>query len=139
MKAVSPFAQSTMVMASPAKCARSFNCQRAGMPRSQKERTTRMDAPRDVVKGLRRTPLKGAWRIHRGRGRRALEPRSLLNFWQEIAWNGRDVMVENKGAQASELISRGRDQSIDGWMLRTYHLQHRLDRRCWIDVPSRLG
>ena len=53
---------------------------------------------RDVVEGLRRAPLQRAGRVHSGCGRRALETRSLFDFWQEIARNGRDVMVQNEGA-----------------------------------------
>jgi hypothetical protein len=37
------------------------------------------------------------------------------------------------------VVSRGRDQRIDSWMLRADLLQHGLDWRCWIDLPSRLG
>jgi pyruvate formate lyase activating enzyme len=61
----------------------------------------------------------------------APEARSLLDFWQEIARNGRDVMVQSEGAQAGELVSRGR-------VLRADLLQHGLDWCCWIDLPSRL-
>ena len=48
---------------------------------------------RDIVEALRRAPLQRAGRIHRGRGRRALEPRSLLDFRQQIARNGCDVIM----------------------------------------------
>src|ERR1700730_639753 len=38
---------------------------------------------RDVVEGLRRAPLQRAGRVQCGRGRRALETRRLLDFWQD--------------------------------------------------------
>src|SRR5262249_19007784 len=40
---------------------------------------------RDVVENLRRALLERPGRVHCGRGRRALEARSLLHFWQEFA------------------------------------------------------
>src|SRR3984893_4403180 len=67
---------------------------------------------RDVVEGLRRAPLQRTGRVHCGRDRRAPEARSLLDFWQEIARNGHDVMVQNEGTQAGEIVSRGRDQRV---------------------------
>src|SRR6202023_1158828 len=73
---------------------------------------------RDVVEGLRRAPLQRAGRVQCGRDCRAPEARSLLDLWQKIARNGRDVMVQNEGAQAGEIVSRGRDQRVDSWMLR---------------------
>src|ERR1700730_17358216 len=94
---------------------------------------------RDVVEGLRRASLQRAWRVHCGRRRRALETGGLLDFWQQIARNGRDVVVENEGAQAIKLVSRCRDQPVGSRMLRADLLQHGLDWRCWIELPSRLG
>jgi hypothetical protein len=73
---------------------------------------------RDIVKGLRRTPLQRAGRVHCRRGHRALETRGFFDFRQEITGNGRDMVVENKGTQAGEVISRGLDQCIGCWMLR---------------------
>jgi hypothetical protein len=63
----------------------------------------------------------------------------LLDYWQEIARNGRDVVVENESAQAIKLVSRRLDQRVDSWMLRADLLQHSLDWRCWIELASRLG
>src|SRR5580704_17819227 len=72
---------------------------------------------RDVVEGLRRALLERARRVQSGRGRRASEARSLLGLWHEITRNGRNVMVQNEGAQACKVVSRSWDQHIGSWML----------------------